>query len=244
MVKSFVVLTDNPDEKFALQVLDTDKTSNNALICGQFIRNGSSVYLLLVDSRLTPVTPAVEAFRNQLVFITSIVVILTLISALMISKAISKPISNMNESAKKLATGNYDVTFKGEGFLEIAELNDTLNYAVEELKKTETLQRELLANVSHDLKTPLTLISGYAEMIRDIPSENNPENIQIIIDEANRLGVLVNDLLSLSKISSRTEPLNLSVYDINNNLINIVERFNKLLESKGFVVNYSRKIYH
>jgi signal transduction histidine kinase len=75
-------------------------------------------------------------------------------------------------------------------------------------------------------------------MIRDIPSENNPENIQIIIDEANRLGVLVNDLLSLSKISSRTEPLNLSVYDINNNLINIVERFNKLLESKGFVVNY------
>ena len=239
--KFFVVLTDNPDEKFALQVLDTDKTSNNALICGQFIRNGSSVYLLLVDSRLTPVTPAVEAFRNQLVFITSIVVILTLISALMISKAISKPISNMNESAKKLATGNYDVTFKGEGFLEIAELNDTLNYAVEELKKTETLQRELLANVSHDLKTPLTLISGYAEMIRDIPSENNPENIQIIIDEANRLGVLVNDLLSLSKISSRTEPLNLSVYDINNNLINIVERFNKLLESKGFVVNYLDK---
>ena len=159
----------------------------------------------------------------------------------MISKAISKPISNMNESAKKLATGNYDVTFKGEGFLEIAELNDTLNYAVEELKKTETLQRELLANVSHDLKTPLTLISGYAEMIRDIPSENNPENIQIIIDEANRLGVLVNDLLSLSKISSRTEPLNLSVYDINNNLINIVERFNKLLESKGFVVNYLDK---
>lgn len=236
--KFFVVLTDNPDEKFALQVLDTDKTSSNALICGQFIRNGSSVYLLLVDSRLTPVTPAVEAFRNQLVFITSIVVILTLVSALMISKAISKPISNMNESAKKLATGDYDVTFKGEGFLEIAELNDTLNYAVEELKKTETLQRELLANVSHDLKTPLTLISGYAEMIRDIPSENNPKNIQIIIDEANRLGVLVNDLLSLSKISSRTEPLNLSVYDINDNLINIVERFNKLLESKGFVVNY------
>ena len=237
--KFFVVLTDNPDEKFALQVLDTDKTSNSALICGQFIRIGSSIYLLLVDSRLTPVTPAVETFRNQLVFITIIVVILTLVSAMIISKAISKPIANMNESAKQLALGKYDVTFNGEGFLEISELNNTLNYAVEELKKTETLQKELLANVSHDLKTPLTLISGYAEMIRDIPSENNPENIQIIIDEANRLGVLVNDLLSLSKINARTEPLNLSIYDINENLINIIERFNKLLEPKNFIINYT-----
>ena len=237
--KFFVVLTDNQDERFALQVLDTDKTSTNALICGQFIRSEGNIYLLLVDSRLTPVTPAVEAFRNQLVFITCIIVVLTLVSALIISKSISKPIVNMNETAKKLAEGEYEVEFNGEGYKEISELNDTLNYAVDELKKTETLQRELLANVSHDLRTPLTLISGYAEMMRDIPSENNPENIQIIIDEANRLGVLVNDLLSLSKISSRTEPLNLSVYDINKNLIDIVERFSKLLETKQFEVTYT-----
>ena len=236
--KFFVVLTNNPDERFALQVLDTDKTSTNALICGQFIRNNGSIYLLLVDSRLTPVTPAVEAFRNQLVFITCIIVVLTLISALIISKSISKPIVNMNESAKVLAQGNYNVEFNGEGYKEISELNDTLNYAVDELKKTETLQRELLANVSHDLRTPLTLISGYAEMIRDIPSENTPENVQIIIDEANRLSILVNDLLSLSKISSRTEPLNLTVYDINKNIIDIVDRFSKLLEAKNFEISY------
>ena len=236
--KFFVVLTNNHDERFALQVLDTDKTSTNALICGQFIRNNGSIYLLLVDSRLTPVTPAVEAFRNQLVFITCIIVVLTLISALIISKSISKPIVNMNESAKVLAQGNYNVEFNGEGYKEISELNDTLNYAVDELKKTETLQRELLANVSHDLRTPLTLISGYAEMIRDIPSENTPENVQIIIDEANRLSILVNDLLSLSKISSRTEPLNLTVYDINKNIIDIVDRFSKLLEAKNFEISY------
>ena len=56
-----------------------------------------------------------------------------------------------------------------------------------------------MANVSHDLRTPLTMIMGYAEMMRDIPGENSPENLKIIIDEVDRLNVLVNDMLDLSR---------------------------------------------
>lgn len=76
----------------------------------------------------------------------------------------------------------------------MAELAATLNYAAAELSKVEDLRRELIANVSHDLRTPLTMISGYAEVMRDIPGENTPENVQIVIDEANRLTGIVNDL--------------------------------------------------
>jgi len=61
-------------------------------------------------------------------------------------------------------------------------------------------KRDLIANVSHDLRTPLTMIKGYSEMMRDLPGENNAENAQIINDEASRLSALVTDLLDLSKL--------------------------------------------
>lgn len=87
------------------------------------------------------------------------------------------------------------------------ELSDTLNYASAELSKVEELRRELIANVSHDLRTPLTMISAYAEGMRDLPGENNAENAQIIIDEARRLATLVNDLLDLSKLQSGSQEI-------------------------------------
>ncbi len=71
---------------------------------------------------------------------------------------------------KSLAKGQYEIRFEGSGCREVAELADTLNYAAEELSKVEGLRRELLANVSHDLRTPLTMIKGYSEVMRDLPA--------------------------------------------------------------------------
>ena len=122
--------------------------------------------------------------------------------ALFISSRLSKPLEQMNESAKQLGEGKYDIRFPEQGAREVAELAATLNYAAAELSKVEDLRRELIANVSHDLRTPLTMISGYAEVMRDIPGENTPENVQIVIDEANRLTGIVNDLLDLSKLQA------------------------------------------
>jgi signal transduction histidine kinase len=192
---------------------------------------------LIVDSRLTPVEPAVMAMKYQILYISLIVIIIAIIVAILLSRTISKPIITINDSAKKMAEGNLDVEFNGRGYKEITELNNTLNHTVEELKKTETLQRELLANVSHDLRTPLTLISGYAEMMKDIPEEKTEENIQIIVDETKRLSMLVNDLLSLSRIKSRTEELNLTKFDLKELLVNIIDRQNKFFENINAKIN-------
>ena len=73
-------------------------------------------------------------------------------------------------------------------------MSETLNYTVEELTKSERLQRELIANVSHDLRTPLTMITAYSEVMRDLPGENTPENVQVVIDEAKRLVYLAYEL--------------------------------------------------
>lgn len=144
----------------------------------------STPYLTIVSVRLTPVNATVQMIRQELIFVSIIMIILALVLAIVISRLISKPLSQMNESAKELAKGNYDVEFHDQSSLEISELGSTLNYTARQLKKTEQLQHELIANVSHDLRTPFTMIQAYAEMMRDIPGENTPQNVQVIIDEA------------------------------------------------------------
>lgn len=83
-----------------------------------------------------------------------------------------------------------------------------------EISRMENKRRELIANVSHDLRTPLTLISGYAEAMRDLPDENNPENAQIIIDEAKRLTEMVHNLLDLSRLQAGAEMLRLEKFNL------------------------------
>lgn len=232
----YIIFKDDTNPEFQTMVTDDSKAQErDYLICGRFLDNE---HLLIVDSRLTPVEPAVQAMKYQILYISLIVVVLAIIVALLLSRTISKPIIAINDSAKLMAEGNLDIEFKGKGYLEITELNNTLNHTIEELKKTETLHRELIANVSHDLRTPLTLISGYAEMMKDLPDENTEENIQVIIDETKRLSLLVNDLLNLSRIQSRTEELNLSVFNACELVENIVERQNKFFEGSNVLINY------
>jgi len=157
-------------------------------------------------------------------------IVLAVIMALLLAKNLSSPIVKINKSAKVLAQGKYDVDFDTSGYREIAELANTLNYAAKELSKVEALQRELIANISHDLRTPLTMITGYAEVMRDIPNENTPENVQIIIDEAKRLTTLVNDVLDISKLQSGTIPFNGEVLNLTENIREILTRYTKLTE--------------
>ncbi len=106
---------------------------------------------------------------------------------------------------------------------------------------TEKLQRELIANISHDLRTPLTLITGYGEVMRDLPGENTPENIQIIIDEATRLSTLVNDLLDLSKLQSGALQAQKQVFNLTDSVRAILERYSKLVEQEGFDIRFESK---
>ncbi|MBQ4571549.1 MAG: HAMP domain-containing histidine kinase [Bacilli bacterium] len=215
---------------------------DSAIICAKFVKIKNVEYLLVLDARLAPVNPAVSTLKNQLVYISIIVVIVSVFVAIGVGYLISKPIKKINDSAKLLASGKRDIVFDGKGYLEIEDLNSTLNYAVEELKKTEKLQKELLANISHDLKTPITLISGYAEMMKDIKEENTPENLELIIAECNRLNLLVNDLLELSRLQSKTTTFNNTKFNITKLIKEIVER-QVLLSDFNIEFNFDKEYY-
>ena len=186
--------------------------------------------MLILNTSLTPVESTVETLKIQLSYLTVVMILLALLLALFIARRISEPIRQINESAKTLATGEYAIEFQDRGFREIAELGATLQYAAGELSKVEQLRRDLIANVSHDLRTPLTMIAGYSEVMRDIPGENTPENVQIIIDETNRLTTLVNDMLDLSKLQAGAIPLESSVFNLTESIREIMARYDKMAD--------------
>lgn len=196
-------------------------------------------YGIFLNSIITPVGATVHTLRIQLIYISAIMLILSLLIAFLISRRVSKSIIRVNASAKELAKGNFDTEFNGKDYKEIAELSDTLNHTAKELAKADVLQKELIANVSHDLRTPLTMITAYAEVMRDLPGENTPENVQVIIDETNRLTYLVNDLLDMSKIQAGVTKLETKEYDLTESIRAAIDRHSKLLEPYGYEVVFN-----
>ena len=194
--------------------------------------------MVMLHSTITPINATVETLQVQFVYIALIMICLSTALAFLISRKISRPIVQINDSAKVLASGDYSVQFTGKGYLEISELNSTLNYAASELTKVETLRRELIANISHDLRTSLTMITGYAEVMRDLPGENTPENVQIIIDEANRLSTLVTDILDLSQLQAGVRAMNVTVFNLTQDIRDTIGRYAKLIEQRGYHINF------
>ena len=190
-------------------------------------------YILMLDSKLTPVSSVIETLELQFIWLACILLILALSLALLLSHLLSRPIVSMNRSARRLAKGDYSETFVGTGFRETRELAETLNYAAEELSKNDLLQKALIADISHDLRTPLTMIKGYSEVMRDLPGENTPENIQVVIDEAERMSGLVSDLLDLSRIQAGHRVPRRQVLDISSLLEKTLQRYDKLIQHDG-----------
>ena len=169
--------------------------------------------LILLSTNIVPLKVTLDTMSDQFNIIIIVVVLVTILLALSLSSIIVLPIKRMEKEAKNLPIGKYDSSFIKTDAKEIESLNNTLAMANQEIIKADRARKELIGNVSHDLRTPLTMIVGYGEMIRDLPEENTPENINVIIDEAKRLSTLVDDLLDLSKVE--TGEINLHVSDVN-----------------------------
>ena len=212
--------------------------AQNTFISVEVATTSETTYLIVVASNIEPERSTVSAFRLMLGIISLVLAAMAIIISLVLSKRISAPIAHMNNKAKRLAHADYDVEFVPNGPTELRELASTLNYTATELGKLDSMQKELIANISHDLRTPLTMISGYAEMMRDIPSENTPENLQIIIDETSRLTSLVNDMLSVSRLQAGTQKMDIRRVNLTNAVFQTVERYARFKEHNDFVINF------
>ncbi len=201
------------------------------------LANGQSIELTFY-AIITPVEATVSTLRLQLYVISGLVLFFAIIFAIVIARHISKPIEEINQSAKVLATGSYNIYFSSRGFLEIRELSETLNTASGELAKVDNLRRELMANISHDLRTPLALIYSYAEMMHDFPDEITPEQTQTIMDETKRLTSLVNDVLSISRLESGEIEMHPVIYNLTDSLHDTITRIGELVKKEGYNITF------
>ena len=180
--------------------------------------------------------------NNQLGIVTLVILGLSVCMGYFINRKIAKPIVDITEKAEELRRGNYDVNFKSEeGIYEIRELAETLDSMTNELSKTESVRREFLANVSHDIKTPLTMIKAYAEMVRDISYNDDDKrnaNLNVIVMEVDRLNILVNDILVLSRLQAGAESLEIEKFDLNFLVRDCLTRYD-IYKEDGYEFVYS-----
>jgi signal transduction histidine kinase len=193
--------------------------------------------VLYIFSPLYPVQSTVDILQNQLIYVTIIAMLMAFIISFLISRRISEPIENITKSAEKLGEGEYGIVFDGGHYSEITKLADTLTYTSLELAKSDNLQKDVIANVSHDLRTPLTMITSYAEMIHDL-SGNDPEkrnvHLQVIIDEAERLNKLVTDFLEISRMQSGVQEITLTLFSLKELIENTLQAYTGFVEKEGF----------
>ena len=204
----------------------------------QYTLSDGKTINLTFYAMITPVNATVTTLRYQLYYITAIMLVLAAALSFLISRHIARPIETLNNGAKRLAGGDYDTHFDGTGYREIAELSNTLNTTAKELGKTEALRRELMSNISHDMRTPLSLIYSHAELMHDFPNEITPEQTQVIMDETKRLTSLVNDVLDISKLEAGVQQLNLTRFDLTALLSATTGRLGELVKKDGYTITF------
>ena len=176
------------------------------LMVGRMTSDGS--YTVLVTTSLMHVSEAGEVMSTVLPLAAALIFAFSMSAAWLFSEWFTKPLRQLSGAARKVAQGDYDVRVESTRRDELGDLAQEFNHMAQEVKQAAQMQRDLLANVSHDLRTPLTLIKGYAETVRDITGDDKAhrdEQMNIIVDEADRLTALVSSVMELSKVTSGAE---------------------------------------
>lgn len=237
-VREFLRTLDAKKEGEIVSFIQDNKRPNmHFVIAGTRFHHGKNKVYLTLYAPLAPITATTEVLKNQLLLVTGILFVLSFVLSYFIAKRISRPLLKITDTASNLAGGDYEVRFEKGSYSEINRLADTLNFATSELSKTDALRRDLIANVSHDLRTPLTIIKSYSEMIRDFSGENaekRNEHTKVIIDEADKMSTLVNDILDLSKAESGITELTKTRFDLYETIKSAINRFSVLTENDGY----------
>lgn len=178
---------------------------------------GEADAIVTLSLLLEPINKTVNIMKTQLLYISIILLIITISIGAFIARVLLKPIERLNHAVNQIAMGNMEERVEVTTRDEIGELSHNFNEMAEKLNRVELLRKELVSNVSHDLRTPLGLIKGYAEMIRDIHADNPEkidEDLNIIIEESDRLSEMVNEILDSSQFKSGYIELKREVFNL------------------------------
>ena len=195
--------------------------------------NGGRYYICLM-AFMEPIQNTTWLLRRQLTMITMISIGVATLLVFWLSRYITYPVLEITRAANRIAGGDYGIRVRHKADDEIGVLADTMNNMAEKLGENERMQREFIANTSHELKTPISAIRANAELVMDIESQNEAERkrfLQVIVDESIRLNHMLEDILDLSAMESGRQPQQ-EVFDVCEMLYDIRDRMRALIADK------------
>ncbi len=214
-----------------------ENTTDGLYTYGRYIYpDDEECCVLYISTTLDAVGPAVDIIRIQLIWVTIISLAMGFVLAWFIARGFARPVAKLTKKAEHIGQDDYNEDFKKGFCSELDELSEVLDETSGKLKKSRVFQRELLANVSHDLRTPLTMIKGYAEMIRDISRTDEEQcnaDVEVIVREADRLSAMVNEILEYSEMQSIEIVPEAEAADMSAVVRRVCDNFKALYRSEG-----------
>ncbi|MDD3243703.1 MAG: ATP-binding protein [Eubacteriales bacterium] len=210
--------------------------SREVLTVGVPVQYGDGVVgAIFLHSRLETVQSELLGIYRRFGVAALALVIVGAALVFWVSRLVTKPLTQMNRAVDELAKGNFDKRVEARGHDEVGQLAQSFNTMAEELQRQEELRRGFVANVSHELRSPMTSVQGFAQGMLDgtIPEAEHPKYLDVIVSETRRLNKLIRELLDLAQIESGKFPLNKQVFDINESLRRALIRFEARIDAKN-----------
>ncbi|MDF2614330.1 MAG: signal transduction histidine kinase [Clostridia bacterium] len=198
-------------------------------------------FMLFTTAPLVPLKSTTDILGKQFIYILIAALIIGIIIAFLLSRSLTKPILRLNKATHSVREGNFNFILETKTDDELGELTQNFNEMVNALLQRDTVKRNLIANVSHDLRTPLTMIQGYAEAIRDLTGEHKEKRtkqLNIIIEESKRLNHLITDMLTLSQMQEGHINIKQGIFDLAKQIPYLLNQYD-LLKDKGYTFEYN-----
>ena len=180
--------------------------------------DSSIVGYVFLSSRTGEIYMIWRQFAAVFLLISVSVLFLTFVISFITTKRQAEPLKEMSLAARRFARGDFTTRVEDTGRVdEIGQLTDAFNMMADSMERSESLRRDFIANISHELKTPMTVISGFSDGILDgtIPHDSERKYLEVISSETKRLSRLVRNMLDMSRIqSTSTETLLRGQFDI------------------------------
>jgi len=182
----------------------------------------------------------VQDMKNQTFILFIVAIFISFIGAYILSSLFTNPILKITKAAKAISNGNYDIKIDIKNKDEIGELAKTINQMAKNLLITDKLKKDLIANLTHELRTPLSIIKSYAEAINDDILDKNEikEYSYSIIEEAEHLNKLVNEILELSKLQSGAVKIHEQIFDLRVLFEEIINELSKIKGNRDIILEH------
>ncbi|MBU5590594.1 HAMP domain-containing histidine kinase [Clostridium sp. MSJ-4] len=265
--ESFFTISRNPQFSAILsqgsvitKILTSENQSINNIVCiAPISLESTNDNIIIAVSPFQTIKEASSVIRDFYPYGLLLGIFGIVLLSIIYSNLISRPLKAINKSALKMANMDFSVQCDEDREDEIGNLAKTLNFLslnlsntlkelsksndklkedIEKERRIEKMRKDFIANVSHELKTPISLIEGYAEGLKDNIAEEEQRDfyVDVIIDEAHNMGNLVSDMLDLSQLESGSFKLNIEIFNIKSLVEHIIKKLTPLLKDKNIEI--------